>query len=202
MRYRVGVVAALLLFLSACAETPSRTIVVPTTRQALPQLSGSYYTIRRGETLWGIARAYGLEPNVLAKTNRISSTTSLSVGQRLFIPLPTESAQFLWPIRGSYRIAGGSALEIEAPSGSLVRASRSGQVAIAARHVPGLGKTVILDHRDGYLSVYGGLDQLLVNPATSIRQGMPIGSLGAAHLHFEIRYQTRSRNALALLPRE
>ena len=203
-RVRFPLPALVLLLLAAgCAGTPTtRTIAVPTTPQALPQLSGSYHTVQRGESLWGIARSYGLEPAVLAKTNRISTTTSLPVGQKLFIPLPRESTQFVWPIRGRYRIAGGSALEIDAPSGSLIRASRSGQVAVAARHVPGLGKIVILDHRDGYVSVYGGLEQVLVSPATSVRQGMPIGSLGPAHLHFEIRYQTRPRNALALLPRE
>ena len=201
MRHIICVVI-IVLFASGCSSVSTRTISVPATAQAIPQLDGSYYTVQRGETLWRIARTYGLDARQLAAVNRLPSAAHLHAGQRLFIPLPKESSQFLWPLRGAFRSAGGSIVEISAASGSLVRASRSGRVAIAAKHVPGLGKTLILDHQDGYLSVYGGLDQLLVSPKASVRQGVPIGSIGAASLHFEIRYQTRPQNALALLPRD
>lgn len=122
------------------------------------------------------------------------------VGQQLFIPLPRETRNFLWPVRGTSQRTTASAVEIMAPSGSLVRASRSGRVAVATRALSGLGKTVVVDHLDGYLTVYAGLDHLLVDPGAFLRQGIPVGSLGAGALHFEIRYGTSPRNPLTLLP--
>ena len=197
-------ISALLAWIClGCASVPS--IGTPQATQpqtlALPRLQGSYHIVQRGETLWRIAHSYGLDPNALASANRLPSTTSVSAGQRLFIPLPTERAGFLWPLRGSLRPAIGShGIEIDGPSGSLVRAARGGRVAVAAREVSGWGKTIVLDHLDGYLSIYAGLDQLLVAPGAQLRQGMPVGSLGSAPLHFEIRYGAKPKNALALLP--
>jgi lipoprotein NlpD len=189
----------LALVLAGCATVPGGPAATAP-RQALPAIEGSYHTVRRGETLWRIARAYGLDVQTLAAVNRLPSAHQLNAGQRLFIPLPAESAQFFWPVRGSVKTAGGSWVEIAAPAGSLVRASRGGRVAVATRRLAGLGKTVVIDHLDGYLSVYAGLDQLLVGPDAVLRQGMPVGSVGAAPLHFEIRYDAKPKNTLALLP--
>ena len=197
----IGIVCCTLLLLAGCSTPPERYAAPP--QQAIPSLSGSYHRVQRGETLWRIARSYGLDVKTLAGANRLPSASHLRVGQQLFIPLPAESSQFLWPVRGSLRTASGvHGIDISAPAGSLVRASRSGRVAVAAQRLDGWGKTVIVEHRDGYLSVYSGLDQILVAPGIDIRQGIPIGTLGARALHFEIRYGTVPRNTLALLPNE
>lgn len=166
-----------------------------------PSFQGSYHTVRRGETLWGIARSYGLHVQQLVAINRLSSKTPLRVGQRLIIPFPSqETGHFVWPIRG--RIARGArGVEIAAPAGSVVRASRSGRVAVAARNLSGWGRTIILDHFDGYLTVYAGLDQIVVPPGADVRQGLPLGHVGRRALHFEIRYGTAPKNTLSLLPR-
>jgi murein DD-endopeptidase MepM/ murein hydrolase activator NlpD len=166
-------------------------------------LEGSFHHVRRGETLWRIAHSYGLDPTTLAAVNRISPTAPLIPGQRLFIPLPQESSQFLWPVRGSVGISSASrGVTIAAPPGSLVRAARSGRVAVATRHLSGWGPTVVVDHLDGYLSVYARLHQALVPPGAMLRQGTPLGTLGTRALHFEIRYGVTPRNTVALLPAE
>ena len=170
-----------------------------TTVQA-PALQGSYHIVRRGETLWRIARSYGVNMDALAAANRVTNTNQIGTGQKLFIPLPTESRKFLWPVWGPTNTPGPNGVEISAPAGSLIRAARSGRVAVATRELSGWGKTVILDHGDGYLSVYAGLEEFLVKPGGSIRQGLPLGRLGAHALHFEIRYGNKSKNTLALLP--
>ena len=188
-----------LVALSGCAATLPQQALPPT--QAIPSLSGSYHVVRRGETLWRIARSYGLGVERLAAVNHLPSARQLTVGQRLFIPLPAESGRFLWPVRGS-TTAASHGIAIRAPSGSLVRASRSGRVAVATQRLNGLGKTVILDHLDGYYTIYGGLEQLFVSPGASVRQGIPVGSLGSRHLHFEVRYGVEPTSTLALLPRE
>ena len=191
-----------LLLLSGCATEMAE--YAPTTRapqQAIPPLQGSYHHVKRGETVWRIARSYGVTVESLTTANRLPSTRELKVGQRLFIPLPPETTRFLWPVRGSLRSSGAShGVEIVASPGSLVRASRGGRVAVATRHLAGWGKTVVLDHFDGYLTIYSGLDQILVAPGAALRQGMPIGNVGSHALHFEIRYGDTPRNVLALLP--
>ena len=200
---RLLFVVALALTLSGCETVPQSTQFRASVQPAalLPTLEGSTHHVRHGETLWRIARSYGLDVDTLAAANRLPDTTRLDVGQELFIPLPPDTQQFLWPVRGELGRTG-SAVEIAAPAGSLVRASRSGRVAVATHRLSGWGKAVILDHLDGHLTVYAGLDQLLTSPGAHLRQGVPLGSLSSRALHFEIRYGTAPKDTLALLPSE
>ena len=185
--------------LIGCETVPPRSYA-PTIAQAIPPLQGSYHQVQTGETLWRIARSYGLDAGALAAANRLPNG-HLTVGQRLFIPIPPESNHFLWPVRGSLRTWDPShGVEISVPSGTLVRASRGGRVAVATKRLSGWGGTIILDHLDGYLTVYSGIDHILVSPGTLLRQGIPIGSVGPRDLHFEIRYGDTPKNTLALLP--
>ena len=191
------------LLLSGCASAAFRqAVVAPQAREAradIPTLNGSYHVVRPGETLWRIARSYGLDAKAIAAANQLPGTERIDVGQRLFIPLPPETAQFLWPVRGSFSDTS-PGLAISSPTGSLVRASRGGRVAVATRQLSGWGKTVVLDHLDGYLSIYACLDHILVAPGASLRQGIPVGVAGERPLHFEIRYGSAPKNTLALLP--
>ena len=189
-----------MMLIAGCATAPPTAQAIPPT-QAIPSLAGSYHVVQRGDTLWRIAHSYGLDSQRLASANRLSRSSSLTVGQQLFIPLPTESNRFLWPARGSLRQSSAShGVDIAAPTGSLVRASRTGRVAVATHDLSGWGKTVVIDHQDGYLTIYAGLEQILTNPGRLVRQGSPIGNLGVRALHFEIRYGDRPRDTLALLP--
>jgi murein DD-endopeptidase MepM/ murein hydrolase activator NlpD len=43
----------------------------------------AYHTVRRGDTLSGIARRYGVSVNYLCKLNRITTRTTLQVGRKL-----------------------------------------------------------------------------------------------------------------------
>ena len=198
MKPRVHVVGLLsfLVFSCGCASTRGSGQLPP---QAIPPLHGSYHEVRPGDTLWRIAQCYGLEVDALAKANRLPSASQLNVGQHLFIPLPNDSDHFFWPILGSIGPSS-HGLEIAGAPGSLVRAARRGRVAVATRQLSGWGKTVILDHSDGYLTVYAGLDQLFVTPGSEVRQGAAVGSLGNRPLHFEIRFGSSSKNTITLLP--
>lgn len=158
--------------------------------------------MRRGETLWRIARSYGLNIQTLARANHLTGASGLRVDQRLFIPLPKETQQFLWPVRGKIHTSdAASGIEIGTASGTLIRASRSGRVAVATQRLSGWGKTVILDHWDGTYSVYARLGQILIVPGSSLRQGMPLGSAGDQALHFEIRRGAHAEPSMKLLPR-
>ena len=50
------------------------------------QWCGTYYTVRHGDTLTGIGRAYGVSAWSIARANRIYNMNYIWVGQRLFIP--------------------------------------------------------------------------------------------------------------------
>ena len=197
-----AVANVLLIVCVGCATMPIAPIAQPHA-PVLPALRGSYYQVRPGETLWRIAHAYGLQVETLASVNRLGQTSALRPGQRLFLPLPEESRRFLWPARGRLRPPSSSTgIEIAAPAGSVVRASRSGRVAVATRRLAGWGATIVIDHLDGYLTIYTGLGSFLVSPGASLRQGTPIATLGAETLHFEIREGITPRNTLAMLPAE
>jgi murein DD-endopeptidase MepM/ murein hydrolase activator NlpD len=197
----------ILLALGGCATVPegpwteATAIPVATLEQARQEPAGSYHQVQRGETLWRIARSYGVDVHAISSVNRLTNTDRLAVGQRLFIPWPAETERFLWPVRGTVkRFQASGGVEISAAPGTVVRASRRGVVAVAAQHLPGLGTMVVLDHLDGHLSVYAGMATLLVSPGMAVRQGEPVGHLNARALHFEIRYGTVPKDSLALLP--
>lgn len=200
--------AACALVVAGCAApmeyTPDyaaaqRAPMAPASQAALG-LRGSYHRVKPGETLWRIAHSYGLDVNTLVAANRIPSARQLKVGQQLFIPLPPPTNKFLWPLQGTAASSISGGIDILAGPGSLVRASQTGRVAVATPRLSGWGKTVLLDHMNGYLTVYAGLDHILVAPGALVQQGVPIGSLGMRALHFQIRQGARPKSTIALLP--
>jgi murein DD-endopeptidase MepM/ murein hydrolase activator NlpD len=179
--------------------------VSPAVRPIAPALQphGTVYRVQRGETLWRIARDFGVDIRMLARANQISHPSQLKAGEQLLIPLPQPSGRFLWPARGSCaKVAIGStkALDIQAPSGTIVRASRSGRVAVSAGRLADLGRTVVLDHGDGFLTIYGRMADVAVAPGTQAAQGVPLGRMGASPLYFEVRQGMAARDPIALLP--
>ena len=59
------------------------------------------HTVRRGETLSGISRRYGISTGVIMETNKIRSARSLSIGKSLVIPIPKGSYTALRQDEGS-----------------------------------------------------------------------------------------------------
>ena len=97
---------------------------------------------------------------------------------------------------GAARDGGGTwrGLFIRAASGSEVKAVAGGRV-VFADWMRGFGNLLILDHGDGYLSIYGNNDSLLRQVGQSVRGGETIASVGnsggnpESGLYFEIRHQ-------------
>lgn len=65
---------------------------------------------------------------------------------------------------------------------------------------------IMIDHGNGYQTLYGHLSQVSAGCGRSVGQGSVIGYAGAtgnatgAHLHFEVRYQGGFVNPWYVLP--
>jgi len=121
------------------------------------------------------------------------------------------SGYFIWPsavhtISGNNYWSGHLAIDIGAGMGSPIYAADSGVVVYAGWMNGGYGNVVIIDHNNGYVTVYAHLSAIYVNCGSAASQGMQIGSAGStgnstgAHLHFEIRYMGGFINPLTVLP--
>ena len=47
---------------------------------------GVYHEVKQGQTLWSIARTYGVDVHTLARVNQVSDMAVLQVGQKLYVP--------------------------------------------------------------------------------------------------------------------
>lgn len=97
-----------------------------------------------------------------------------------------------------------SGLDIAIPIGTPIRATAGGTVSDAGED-PEYGLFVMLEHTEGYRSMYGHASRILVEIGDTVSAGAVIalsGSTGrstAPHLHFEILHEGRSVDPLSLV---
>ena len=119
--------------------------------------------------------------------------------------------QLRWPARGHLARRFGSrrgdsgltwqGVLIEAPEGGGVRAVSQGRVAFAD-WLRGFGLLLIIDHGDGYMSLYGQNQALYKEVGEWVASGEVVATLGAsggqtdAGLYFEIRHNGQPVNPL------
>ena len=86
--------------------------------------------------------------------------------------------------------------------GQPVYATRNGYVAAAVWGTTGYGRYVLLDHGDGFITIYGHCSNLTVTQGQYVLQGQQIGNVGSTgnstgpHLHFEVRYNGVKQNPM------
>ena len=104
-----------------------------------------------------------------------------------------------WSFHGGIDIAGGNIY------GRPIYASRGGTVITATYGTTGYGNYVIIDHGDGYTSVYGHCSSLSVSTGQSVSKGQHIANVGSSgnstgpHCHFEVRYNGVKQNPMNYL---
>lgn len=102
------------------------------------------------------------------------------------------------PIAGESRFHYG--VDMSAPRGTPILASRSGTVTIASYEADGAGYYVNIDHEDGYATRYLHMDRYIVTPGQYVFAGQVIGYCGStgastgAHLHFSVYYNNECVN--------
>ena len=157
--------------------------------------------------------------NVLAALER-ARRDEASRGLRGVTPLPgsittADLGRLDWPVEGAvvYRFgrdtlpSGGiirwNGIGIAAGAGTPVKSVEAGKVRLVGQFGT-YGLTVVLEHGNGYYSVYSHLQSAAVELASTVTRGQPIGRVGGEnsdygpHLHFEIR----GENQVALNPTE
>lgn len=104
---------------------------------------------------------------------------------------------------GSRREDGGTwkGILIRANQGTPVKSIATGHV-VFSEWMRGFGNLLILDHGDGYLSIYGHNDQLLKKVGDTAKSGESVATVGSnaggqeSGLYFEIRHQGRPLDPL------
>lgn len=83
-------------------------------------------------------------------------------------------------------------LDFAGQLGSPIYATDSGVVVYSGWNDRGYGNVVIIDHGDGWQTLYAHLSQIFTPCGTSVSQGIQIGAMGSTgnssgpHLHFEL----------------
>ena len=116
-------------------------------------------------------------------------------------PASTGIDKFRWPARGQI-ITGyaqtengkrNDGIDISMPTGTPVKAAENGVVIYSGDGLKEYGKTVLIRHDDGLVTVYAHADQLNVNRGDKVARGQVIASSGMTgvaktpRLHFEVR---------------
>jgi murein DD-endopeptidase MepM/ murein hydrolase activator NlpD len=126
--------------------------------------------------------------------------------------LPRDDVPFIWPVEGKVASTFGprgethhDGVDIAAPVGTPVRAARAGRV-LYSDQLRGYGNLLIIDHGDGYATVYAHNRANQVATGAVVRQGEQVADVGQSgdsaepSLHFEVRKDNVARNPAFYLP--
>ena len=179
---------------------------------------GVLHLIKQGQTLTDIAVTYAVPKETIAEANGISVNQTIFAGDRLLVPTSTDTywenvvtlsrgipSRFVWPLSGAVVSEFGwrehpvlgerhhhDGIDVDVPEGTLVHAAASGRVFFYGEQ-PGYGNVLILEHADGYYSMYGHLASSFVEQGRFVEVGQGVAQSGntgissGPHLHFEIR---------------
>lgn len=217
--FKITLSLSLAGFLAGCATAVPGPGPSPIT--AIP---GEFHRMAKGETLWRISRIYSVDLDELVSLNKIQDVRRIEHGQIIFIPQTSDKSasagiknyeDFIWPLKGKVISTFGQnrenmvnkGMDILAAYDSEIVSSRKGLVSFRAEDLGAFGKTIIIDHGDGFLTVYSKLSKILVDVGQNVLQGERIAKISKAtgrnnegYLHFEIRKGHVPHNPYYYLP--
>lgn len=180
----------------------------------IPSIDGIIYQVKAGDTLESIVEKNKIKMETLLDVNELASET-LSVGQELFLPgvgldaASLKSAMgelFRIPIRASFRWSSPYGKRIDpikgvesnhtgtdmaCPTGTPIYAAMSGKVTYTGTSNV-FGKYVIIDHGNGYQTLYAHMSKIIASKGQYVSQNTKIGLVGSTgystgpHLHFTV----------------
>ncbi len=158
----------------------------------------------------------GLIQKLTSSSTSSSTASSSTPGKIAPVPKATGTFRGSWPVRGKVIRGYGqetrayntsvtsNGIDIAVAEGTAVLAVNDGEVAFAGRF-EGQGNLVIIDHQNGYFSVYAYNSSISVSKGSKVKRGQTIarsGSTGSASepsLHFELRRDGKPVNPLSYL---
>ena len=180
----------------------------------VPSCDGLFHTVVSGNTLESISVKYGVTVEALLDANDLDTYT-LTAGQKIFIPGAKLGRNALrlamgevWkvPLPGKWRLTSKfgvrgdpftgttqrhNGLDMAIALGTPVYASQGGRVKVSGWNNL-YGNYVIIDHGNGYQSLYGHMSKRNCKAGDYVNQGVIIGLVGSTgystgpHLHFTI----------------
>jgi len=207
-------------------------LIKPNQVLKIPPITGIVYKVVSGDTIYTIAKKYHTNAqnivNFIFNDFADLDTFALTPGQLLYVPDGTiepekpaysqvfaqiqagvkGSSNFIWPTSGmitQYPVWYHMALDIANSSAPPVIAADTGTVIFAGWNSTGYGNMIMIDHGNGYRSLYGHLSAISVSPGQVVNKAQQIGQMGSTgrstgtHLHFEIRSGETLLNPLNFL---
>ena len=121
---------------------------------------------------------------------------------------------FIWPYRGSLltcfnqkkQNVKNHGIDIKARPGAPINAAASGNVIFTSDSMRGYGKTIIIQHKNNFTTIYTNNRKNLVKTGDYVKQGQTIASAGSSGrttdciVHFELRKNNKPQNPLYYLP--
>lgn len=194
----------------------------PDQELAILPVTGIAHKVTRGETIYSIAKKYDAEPQAIVdfpfNTFVNDETFALAVGQELIVPdgtMPDErpmtnlarrqtpdagtvtaSGTFAWPASG--QLSQGFAwyhrgIDIANRAAPDILAADAGTVVVSGwPSNGGYGMHVVIDHGNGFQTLYAHLSAVSVRLGQTVARGDILGRMGTTgrstgiHLHFEI----------------
>ncbi len=196
-------------------------------------VDGVYHQAGGDDTLETIAAAFKVEPTTIINfpLNELDpNDPEIVSGQWLVVPggtkpyvprtviaysgpIPEDASKgtgiFGWPAAG--QITQGywdrhRALDVGAWNGAPVVTADSGYVVATGWDDSGYGRMVVIDHGNGFQTVYAHLQVYYVEVGDSVAKGEQIAEVGSTgnssgpHLHFEVHHNSVQRNPFGFLP--
>lgn len=175
----------------------------------------------RGEKRSNVEITYvdGIERSTKIVSSEITKEPVVEqIGIGTYTAKPASSAtqlygtgQFGWPVNGGYisdtfiSDRNHKGLDIAAPEGTDIYAGSDGVVVAAGWNSGGYGYFVMIDHLDGYQTVYAHMSAVYAIEGQTVTRGQLIGAVGSTgrstgnHLHFEVRYMGMCYDPAAFL---
>ncbi|MCA9838364.1 MAG: peptidoglycan DD-metalloendopeptidase family protein [Trueperaceae bacterium] len=196
----------------------------------IPPAAGLVTTIAGGTDLISLIQENHLNIRRVLDTNNIHSPNDIRTGMMVFLPEvePTDALErlakvreeenrYVWPVQGRITSYFGrrnlgmgtssfhSAIDVAAPTGTPVQASRSGTVVYSGWSTRGYGNLIKVQHPGGSETWYAHNSKILVSVGDYVNQGDVIGRVGSTglstgpHLHFEIHEAGKAIDPLVYL---
>ncbi|NUM46234.1 MAG: peptidoglycan DD-metalloendopeptidase family protein [Anaerolineales bacterium] len=151
-------------------------------------------------------------PDILHDTSKLDIVDGPGTCQGGY-DIPPGLGSFLWPVDPPFRKLVGDdfiprhpGIDLGTPPGSAVYASDEGVVVFANWSAVGYGNVVVLDHGNGFRTLYAHLSQIATSCGAFLQPGDLLGLSGSTgnssgpHLHYEIRVPEGFLNPWTWLP--